>query len=127
MLTQTGMMQMARQAMSHATDRQLAVARNVANADTPGYRATDVAAFEPDEGGGVLSLKVSNLRHFGGDARVQSTRLIDAGGEASPNGNSVSLEDEMVRAATAKREHDLALTVYQSALKLTRTALGRRG
>lgn len=117
---------MARRAMAHANDRQLAVARNVANADTPGYRARDVAAFDPG-GSGNLPLRTSSPRHFGAGTTAATARIVDAGGEAAPNGNSVSLEDEMVRAAEAKREHELALTVYQTGLKLMRTALNRRG
>lgn len=118
---------MARQAMAHASSRQMAVARNVANADTPGYRAADVAAFSPDAQDGRLALRTTSRRHLGADPAASAARLVDAGAEAAPNGNSVSLEDEMVRAAEARREHDLALTVYQSGLRLTRSALGKRG
>ncbi|PIV74094.1 MAG: flagellar biosynthesis protein FlgB [Rhodobacteraceae bacterium CG17_big_fil_post_rev_8_21_14_2_50_65_11] len=99
----------------HAAARQEAVARNVANADTPGYRARDVIAFEeafqsagPREGGHRLSL-----------------RTIDAGGPESPNGNTVSLETEMVRAIEAERDHSRALNVYRSAMNVLRTSLGR--
>ena len=52
--------------------------------------------------------------------------LVDAGGEPSPNGNTVSIEDELVRQADAKRQFDLSLYVYQSGLSLLRTSLGRR-
>ena len=51
---------------------------------------------------------------------------IDAGGEPSPNGNTVSIEDELVRQADTKRQFDLSLSVYQSGLSLLRTSLGRR-
>ena len=37
------------------------------------------------------------------------------------------LEDEMVRAADARRQFDLSLSIYQSGMSLMRTALGRRG
>lgn len=126
MLDRTGMMQIARQAMAHAADRQIAIARNVANADTPGYRAQDTAPFDPGTDR-PMPLRQTDSRHFGGRAGTPLGRLVDAGGEASPNGNTVSLEDEMVRAADARREHDLALTVYQSGLRLMRTAIARRG
>ena len=50
-----------------------------------------------------------------------------ARGEASPDGNTVSLEDEMMRAAEAKRQFALSLAVVQSGMPLLRTAAGRRG
>ena len=43
----------------------------------------------------------------------------------SPNGNSVSLEDEMVKGADIKRQHDLALTIYKTSLGLLRSSIGR--
>ena len=39
------MMAMARAMTGHAVVRQQLLARNVANADTPGYRAQDLAGF----------------------------------------------------------------------------------
>ena len=53
--------------------------------------------------------------------------LVDAGGEPSPNGNTVSIEDELVRQADTKRQFDLSLAVVQSGMTLLRTAAGRRG
>ena len=46
--------------------------------------------------------------------------------EPAPNGNTVSIEYELVRQADAKRQFDLSLSVYQSGLSLLRTSLGRR-
>lgn len=125
MFDNTDMMRMAKALTRHAGARQLAVARNVANADTPGYRARDAAPFDPAADSGGLPLRATRTGHVaqGGAPRV---RLVDAGGEAAPNGNTVSLEDELVRGATVKRQHDLALSVYQSGLRLMRTATGRR-
>lgn len=100
----------------HAAERQSAVASNIANADTPGYRAQDVVPFddiyrrlEPGQ----------SIRH------ADLSRRIDAGGPTSPNGNSVSLEMEMMRGVDAQRTHSRALMVYQSALTMLRTSMGR--
>ncbi|AXC48577.1 FlgB family protein [Paracoccus suum] len=127
MLDRSGMMQMARSAMAHAAGRQLEIARNVANADTPGYRSRDVVPFDPDTGAGQLALRQTRPQHLGEIGQAHLPRTRDAGGEPSPNGNSVSLEDEMVRAAEARREHELAVTVYQSGLRLMRSAINKRG
>ena len=121
-------MHMARSMGSHAASRQTAVARNVANADTPGYRATDLRGFADSyRDGAAMGLRATRPQHVQADAWGSTAgALIDAGGEPSPNGNTVSLEDEMVRQADARREFDLSLQVYQSGLSLLRTSLGRR-
>src|SRR5690606_8836086 len=41
-------MRMARDLGAHAANRQRVIAMNVANADTPGYRARDLRDFDPD-------------------------------------------------------------------------------
>jgi len=99
----------------HAGRRQAVVAQNIANADTPGYRARDIIAFE------------EAFRATGPRDRTPhlSLRTIDAGGPESPNGNTVSLEAEMVRAVDAQRDHNRALNVYRSAMNVLRTSLGR--
>ena len=47
-------------------------------------------------------------------------------GAETPNGNSVSLEDQMMRAAEVRQEHDLALGVYTKTLEILRAAVTRR-
>jgi len=45
----------------------------------------------------------------------------------SPNGNNVSLEQEVFNSAEAMGQHSLALSVYTKSMDLLRTAIGRRG
>lgn len=100
----------------HASARQHVTAGNLANADTPGYRAQRIADFE------------DVYRSLGaGDAmaRADFDRRFDARTPRSPNGNSVSLELEMVAALDAQRSHGRALNVYRSALNIMRTSIGR--
>jgi len=95
----------------HAATRQAVVAQNIANADTPGYRAQDIPSF--DAAWHALPRGVGDPRTF------------DAGTPASPNGNTVSLELEMLRGIEAQRDHARALQVYGSALSILRSSLGR--
>ena len=44
-------------------------------------------------------------------------------GAETPNGNSVSLEDQMMRAAEVRQEHEMALGVYSKALDILRTTV----
>lgn len=118
---------MARAMTDHAARRQTEVARNVANADTPGYQAHDLERFEDS----YRELKAPQLRTTR-PGHVPATiwppregRVMTVESPASPNGNTVSLEEEMLRAAETKKQHDLSLGIYRSALDLMRTSLGR--
>lgn len=128
MFTDLNVFQLAHAMASHAGKRQAVVARNIANADTPGYRAADIGPFQAafDDGGGQFSARTTRTGHFG-----QAGGLGPHWGEfhpelaADPNGNSVSVEEEMLKAVEVKRQHDRALAIYRSNLTVLRTALGR--
>ena len=128
MFGQIDTMRMARDLGAHAAARQRLTATNVANADTPGYRAQDLGDFTALASGPGMELRTTRPGHVAaGNWGSISGAPVDARGEPSPNGNTVSLEDEMMRAAEAKRQFDLSLSVYQSGMTLMRTAMGRRG
>lgn len=113
--------------IAHGTERQRLIATNVAHADTPGYKARDLLTFAPDRFQDEMAMKRSNPRHLGGTGwGLSSTRPVETGGEPSPNGNTVSIEDEVFRMASAKREFETAIAVTRSSLSLLRTSLGRR-
>ena len=119
-------MKLAQNLARHAGARQAQIAKNIANADTPGYRARDVVAFSDNfrESDG-LEFKSTRARHMAAASFAPSYRTFDIGGEASPNGNNVSVEVEMARGTDAKSDHELALTVYKSSLDILRASLGR--
>lgn len=114
---------------AHAAARQSAIARNVANADTPGYRARDLPDFaetyRADDAAPPRRTRAGHLGAAPGPAVPAAAERV-GGGTMSPNGNSVSLEGEMVKAADVKREHDLALAIYGKSLAILRASLGRR-
>lgn len=122
------MMRMARAMGHHVAQRQIVVARNIANADTPGYKAQDLKPFEDSyrNGSDTPALRTSHPRHLTHEGRLAVTEVATEQAQASPNGNTVALESEMVRAAEVKRQHDLSIGIYRSALTLMRSSLGRR-
>lgn len=120
---------MAHAMAAHAGARQAVIARNMANADTPGYVARDIAPFADmyQQQGASGAMQATRPGHLHGDAAspdyaVQERR--DA--ERDPNGNSVSLESEMLNAVAVKRQHDRAIAIYKSSLTVLRAAVGRR-
>lgn len=120
--------QMAHALAKHAGARQSKIATNVANADTPGFRAQDIAPFAESyrassDNNHMRSTRAGHQLH--NSSSPFSQYQIDRPGPSSPNGNTVSLEMEMVNSVEVKQSHELALTVYQSSLGILRTALGR--
>lgn len=122
------MMRMARAMGHHVAQRQIVTARNIANADTPGYKAADLPAFADSyRDGPAPAMRTTRAGHLPPPAWAYGAiRPVTVEGPASPNGNSVSLEAEMVRAAELKRQHDMAIGIYRSALNLMRSSIGRR-
>lgn len=119
---------MARAMTAHAAERTKVIAGNVANADTPGFRARDLQPFsETYRRAAGDALRATREGHLGEAGGAASVRIAEDQGGRAPNGNSVSLEDEMVRTAEAKRQHDLSLAVYRSSLNMLRSAIGRKG
>ena len=120
-------LRMATGLTAHAAERQKLIAQNVANADTPGFRSRDLGRFaETYKSGVATELRATRPGHASGISWGGSARVQDTGSEPSPNGNTVSIEDEMVRIAQAKREFDMSLAVTRSSLSMIRTSLGRR-
>ncbi len=119
--------QMAGAMARHAETRQTMIAQNVANADTPGYKARDIASFaETYRTQDASTMRSTRAGHLTGSSQPNDTRIIAGAGSESPNGNNVSLETEMVKAASVRQEHDQALAIYQASLGILRSSLGRR-
>lgn len=122
-------MRIAQSMAKHASARQTLVAENIANADTPGYRARDLPSFTESyrAQANPTELRATRDGHVAGlDQGPGGFRAIVAGAEPSPNGNTVSLESEMVKSADVRHQHDMALAVYKTSLDIMRSALGRR-
>jgi flagellar basal-body rod protein FlgB len=122
-------LRMAGALTAHAAERQKLIAQNVANADTPGFRSRDLAGFAGTYQSQVSAeMRSTRPGHLTGISWGSGTeRVMDDGGEPAPNGNTVSLEEEMIRIAETRREFDISLAVTRSAMSLIRTSLGRRG
>lgn len=118
-------MRMAQHMARHAAARQVVLSENVAHADTPGYQARDLPSFGATYNNG-LSMRATRAGHLGFEdtGGIPAARIDTTTPARSPNGNTVSLEHQMMRAAETRQSHDMALSVYSSARGILRTALG---
>lgn len=107
--------------------RQTVIAQNIANADTPGYRARTIAPFSVTyASASATPMRTTRNQHISptnGIGRSGHTQFSDA--EPAPNGNSVSIEEEMLNAVSVSREHDRAIAIYRHGMTVLRTTLGR--
>jgi flagellar basal-body rod protein FlgB len=112
----------------HAGQSQALISLNVANADTPGYVGKELAAFEmlyaPLDAVGTQ--RATRVGHLNGSVEGYELAATEMRSGGSPNGNTVSLEVELLKSAEAKSDHDRALAIYKSALDVLRTAASTR-
>lgn len=115
---------MAQALAEHAGARTGLVAKNMANADTPGYRARDLPDFSQvwRDSGPLRATRPGHLDQRPGGRLAEPVADLRFG---APNGNTVSLEGEMVKAAEARQSHDMALAIYKATSDIIRTSLGR--
>ncbi|MEX0308299.1 MAG: FlgB family protein [Ruegeria sp.] len=112
---------------THAGQRQAVISRNMANADTPDYKPRDITAFQTafENTGREVAMSATRGGHLNGDTRHQPWAEFQTTASGDPNGNGVSLEEEMLKAVEVKRQHDRALAIYRSSIGILRTSLGR--
>lgn len=124
-------------AMRHLGERQRVIAGNIANADTPGFKARTVAE---QDFSGMVNLRsgervarptvtiTSGMAALGASApqagRVQLDRSVS---ETKPDGNTVTLEDQLLRLGEVQADYATLTNLYAKQMRLMKTALGRGG
>ena len=97
--------------------RQQVITENIANADTPDYKARQVAGFsEMMEGSRSTALAATSPGHIQGahasmgGVRVEQDRSV---WEESLDGNTVVLEQQTIAAAEVSENYRLAAQLYR--------------
>lgn len=130
---------MMKQRLHWLTARQQVLAQNVANADTPGYAAQDLKELDfgsmVKRSGPVLAPVATQAAHMGSPvAGGNGMRPGKATGgeivkkpdfETSPSGNSVVLEEQMIKVAETQMDYQTVTGLYSKSLGLIKIALGR--
>jgi len=135
MLSGIDLFQVAGDRMRYLTERQTLIARNIANADTPGYKAQDLAPFTPvSASGGTAVAGVSpvllaqtnpvhlQLEPDAVESQPPVATEADYGGE-KPSGNTVSVEEQMIRSADVSNAFAMASAVYAKSISIMKTAV----
>ncbi len=130
---------MLKSRLGYLSDRQRVIAENVANANTPGYKARDLKAFSfqahvQAASGAVVAtpagvMAVTQPGHMQpkgvGSSGAKAVKAADS--EVTLDGNGVVLEDEMVKLTQARMDYDAAIGFYQQSLSMLKMAVRKPG
>lgn len=121
-------MQLASRHADWAATRQAVIAGNIANADTPRYRARDVEPFHFEERATRLQVVATDPKHL----TIAPTELYAAEVEEaeawdmSHSANTVSLDEELMKADQTGRAHKLSLSIMGSFHRMIMTSVTAR-
>jgi flagellar basal-body rod protein FlgB len=117
--------------MGYLNQRQKLISQNVANADTPGYTPKDLKSFDkvldaqgPAAAGALVRTNPMHLE----PARLKGAVAppVDSpDSETRMDGNSVVLEEEMMKMTDSRGDYDTAVTLYEQAMSMIRTAASK--
>jgi flagellar basal-body rod protein FlgB len=112
--------------------RQGLLAENIANAETPGYRGKDLRTFSLEDTAvnrsvATITTTATQPSHFsvmGTDADGFGPRRMNSF-EVTPEGNGVTLEDEMMKVTGNQMDYQAVTTLYTRSIRILRVALGK--
>jgi flagellar basal-body rod protein FlgB len=126
-ISELPILSMLRTRMHWHQERQRLLAENVSNADTPQFQPRDLAPLSFESTRGRVGLSATNPLHLvagSGEAHFEDDEQSLY--ETRPTGNSVSLEEEMMKVAANQMDYQAATTLYSKSLGLVKTALGKK-
>mgnify|MGYP006302813827 CR=1 FL=1 len=120
------------QRMNLLGQRQQVLSRNIANADTPGYRPQDIDA--PGFGAALeraqprLHMAAPSGKHIAhdpekGDAAGRKAKKTYG---ATPTGNAVVIEEQLVKVAETQSDYQTMTGLYRKHMAMFRIAAGGR-
>jgi flagellar basal-body rod protein FlgB len=106
-------------AISGASTRQEALAANIANADTPGYRRVDVDFH------GALAAAMGTSDRRSALARTGFSAQVDkSAGAVRADGSTVDLDSESSKLAANALEQSAAVQVAATRIQILKSAIG---
>jgi flagellar basal-body rod protein FlgB len=123
--------------MNWLSERQKLLAQNVANVDTPKYKAVDLRPLDfrselaqaQGQGQAQLQLASTDPSHLAAPAADLSSdaATFQEGDERDISGNTVSIEDEMMKVSETTTDYELITNLYKKQIGLLKEAIGKGG
>lgn len=115
--------------LRYLTNRQSVISQNIANANTPNYKAKDLesvdfnAAPRRQSRMGLVATDPGHIRSVSKPISFEVVKQKDAY-ETAPNGNNVVLEQQTVKMSENNLEYQTTLNLMRKMNRLVRTAIG---
>lgn len=124
-MSQPYVLQLAAQRTQWLSARDALIAANVANANTPNYQATDLQPFSSVLDSAQVSMVSTNPSHMtpGGDNFAEARVVESDSSETTLSGNSVDVENEMMKLSDVNREYALATNIKRVIHQMMMSAL----
>jgi flagellar basal-body rod protein FlgB len=123
--TQIGLFDLAEKRLAWVDQRQLLLAQNIANANTPGYQAKDVTPFAQTLGQVAPDLVRTNEKHLTGPAPKLRNDLHQRPHDKAIDGNAVSMDEQLTKVAETEGTQSLVENLYRKYMGLFRTSIGK--
>ena len=122
-----------RERMQNLSERQRVIATNIANSETPGYKAREVEApnFASLVGGSgmVQAPRVeltAAMRSLGAVQPVGTGLILDKNiSETKPDGNNVTLEDQLLKMGEVQADFTAMTNLYRKQMQMLKSAVGK--
>jgi flagellar basal-body rod protein FlgB len=124
-VSQPYVLQLASQSTQWLSARQSLIASNVANANTPGYRAVDLQPFSAVLDSTQVSMVTTNPAHMTPTQdELASARVVESdSSHETLSGNSVSLEQEMIKLGDVNRAYSMGTNIKRAIHQMMMSAL----
>jgi len=110
--------------LSWTSKRQQALAENIANLDTPGYRAKD---YSFDEELATIDVSSTSSKHITPIEDTNHVRLYDVDTKVKQNGNNVDLEREMKEITKNALQYITLVQYLNQKIRTLRAAISEGG
>ncbi len=116
---------LAERRLSYLDRRQGLLAQNIANANTPGYLAKDLQPFAQTLAQAMPELAVTTPMHLAGTGGAGGAGFRQRPAERAPDGNAVSMEDQLTKVADTDGAQALVTNLYHKYLGFFHTVIGK--
>ena len=123
--------------MAYLQQRQKVISQNISNADTPGYKPSDMSELNfgstldnvtKNSGIKKVTMESTNPNHLSPSgnmsARVEKSKVTY---DIKPDKNAVDVEEQMIKSSDVQMNYNLMLNVYTNNMDMVRMSLGKRG
>jgi flagellar basal-body rod protein FlgB len=125
--TRIGLFDLAEKRLAWTAQRQNVLAANIANANTPAYRARDIQSFASvlADQGSIEPVKTQPAHMSGSVPSGLASLTADPSPARGLDGNTVSLDQQLTKVADTETTQALVTTIWKKYVGMFSMALGR--